>query len=88
MKTSLNLSLARVLHVYGDHTGLLADTGIPLLQFMKYVHLAQLHFGLIITRPDTLPAILFKKLNSPFPLSKCTPQPWIITYGTQFTLSR
>jgi len=69
MKTSLNLSLARVLHVYGDHTGLLADTGIPLRQFMKYVHLAQLHFGLIITRPDTLPAILFKKLNSPFPLS-------------------
>ena len=26
MQTSLNLSLARVLHVYGDHTGLLADT--------------------------------------------------------------
>jgi len=27
MQTSLSLSLARVLHVYGDHTGLLADTG-------------------------------------------------------------
>ena len=42
MQTSLNLSLARVLHVYGDHTGLLADTGIPPLQVQltRYVHLA------------------------------------------------
>jgi len=64
-----NLSLARVLHVYGDHTALLADTGIPPLQLTKYVHLAQLHFRLTITRPDTLPALLFKKLNTPFPLS-------------------
>jgi len=44
MQTSLNLSLARVLHVYGDHTGLLADTGIPPLRLTRYVHLAQLHF--------------------------------------------
>ena len=29
MQTSLNLSLACVLHVYGVHTGLLADTGMP-----------------------------------------------------------
>ena len=29
MQTSLNLSLARVLHVFGDHARLLADTGIP-----------------------------------------------------------
>jgi len=35
MQTSLNLSLARVLHVYGDHTGLLADTGIPPLQLTR-----------------------------------------------------
>ena len=71
MQTSLNLSLARVLHVYGDHIGLLADTRIPPLQLTtrKHVHLAQLHFRLTITRPDTLPALLFKKLNSPFPLS-------------------
>jgi len=69
MQTSLNLSLARVLHVYGDHTALLADTGIPPLQLTKYVHLAQLHFRLTIIRPDTLPALLFKKLNTPFPLS-------------------
>jgi len=69
MQTSLNLSLARVLHVYGDHTVLLADTGIPPLQWTKYVHLAQLHFRLTITRPDTLPALLFKKINTPFPLS-------------------
>jgi len=68
MQTSLNLSLARVLHVYGDHTGLLADTGIPPLQLTRYVHLAQLHFRLTITRPDTLLALLFKKLNSSLPL--------------------
>ena len=48
--------------------GLLADTGIPPLQLTRYVHLAQLHFRLTITRPDTLPALLFKKLNSFLPL--------------------
>jgi len=68
LQTSLNLSLARVLHVYGDHTGLLADTRIPPLQLTRYVHLAQLNFRLTITRPDTLPALLFKKLNSSLPL--------------------
>ena len=69
MQTSLNLSLARVLHVYGDHTGLFADTGIPPLQLTRYLHLAQLHFRLTITKPDTLPALLFKKLSSSLPLS-------------------
>ena len=64
MQTSLNLSL----HVYGDHAGLLADTGIPPLLLTRYVHLAQLHFRLTITRPDTLPALLFQKLNSSLPL--------------------
>jgi len=68
MRTSLNLSLARVLHVYGDHTGLLADTGIPPFQLTRYVHLAQLHLRLTITGPDTLPALLFHRLNSSFPL--------------------
>ena len=61
MQTSLNLSLARVLHVYGDYTGHLADTGIPPLPVTKYVHLAQLYFRLTTTRPDTLLALLFKK---------------------------
>jgi len=59
MQTRLNLSLARVLHVYGDHIGLRP------LQLTKYVHLAQL----TITRPDTLPALIFKKPNSSLPLS-------------------
>ena len=68
MQTCLNLSLARVLHVYGDHTGLLADTGIPPLQLSRYVHLAQLHFRLTITTPDTLPALLFHRLNWSLPL--------------------
>jgi len=36
MQASLNLSLDRVLHVYGDHTPLLVDTGIPPLQ-LTYV---------------------------------------------------
>ena len=35
---------------------------------LKYVHLAQLHFRLTITRPDTLPALFFKRLNSSLPL--------------------
>jgi len=68
MQTSLNVSLARVLHVYGEHTGLSADTGIPPLQLTRYVHLIQLHFRLTITRPDTLPALLFTKPNSSLPL--------------------
>ena len=69
MQTSLNLSLARVLHVYGDHTGLLADTEIPpLVLTLRYVHLAQLHFRLTVTRPDTLPALLFHRLKSSLPL--------------------
>jgi len=29
LQTSLNRSLARTLHVYGNHTALLADTGVP-----------------------------------------------------------
>ena len=32
LQTSLNLSLTHALHVYGDHTALLTDTGVsPLL---------------------------------------------------------
>jgi len=46
----------------------LADTGIPPLQLTRYVHLIQLHFRLTITRPDTLPALLFTKPNSSLPL--------------------
>ena len=69
MQTSLNLSLAIVLHVYGNHTALLADTEIPPLRLTQYVHLAQLHFRLTLTRPDTLPALLFKTLNTLSPLS-------------------
>jgi len=73
MQTSLNLSLTRVLHVYGDHTGLLTDTGILRLQLTKYVHLDQLHFSLTITRPDTRPALIFQKLNTSFPLLNLHP---------------
>jgi len=86
MQTSLNLSLARVLHVYGDHTGIfkLAHTGIPPLQLTKYVHLAQLHCRLTMTRPDTLSALLFKKLNSSLPLPNLhtSTQDYHIRYAT------
>ena len=41
----------------------MADTGVPPPQLTRYLHLAQLHFRLTITRPDTLPALLFTKLN-------------------------
>ena len=44
LQTSLNLSLARVLHVYGDHTALLADAGVPPLNLIQYTYLAQFHF--------------------------------------------
>ena len=63
LQTSLNLSLARALHVYGDHTALLADTGVPPLNLIQYTHLAQLHFRLTKTQSDTLPATLFKTFN-------------------------
>jgi len=35
-------SLARALHVYGDHSALLADTGIPPLTLIQYTNLAQI----------------------------------------------
>ena len=41
LQTSLNLSLARALHVYGDHTAVLANTGAPLLTLRQYTHLSQ-----------------------------------------------
>ena len=82
MQTSLNLSLARVLHVYGDHTRLLADTGITPLQLTKYVHLAPLHFKLTITRPDTLLVLLCKKINTPCPLSNLHTTNYHIRYAT------
>jgi len=44
LQTSLNLSLAHALHVYGDHKALLVDTGVPPLNLIQYTHLVQLHF--------------------------------------------
>jgi len=73
LQTSLNLSLARALHVYGDHTALLADTGVPPLSLIQYTHLAQLHFRLTKTRSDTLPATLFKTFNKSLALSNLHP---------------
>ena len=35
---------------------------------MRYIHITKLHFRLTITRPDTLPALLFERLNSSLPL--------------------
>jgi len=69
LQTSLNLSLARALHVYGDHTALLADTGVPPLNLVQYTRLAQFHFRLTKTHSDTLPATLFKTFNKPLALN-------------------
>jgi len=38
LQTSLNLSLARALHVHGDHTALPAETGVPPLTLIQYTH--------------------------------------------------
>ena len=73
LQNSLNLSLARALHVYGDHTALLADTGVPPLSLVQYTHLAQLHFRLTKTRSDTLPATLFKTFKKSLALSNLHP---------------
>jgi len=66
-------SLARALHVYGDHTALLADTGVPPLNLIQYTHLAQLHFRLTKTRSGTLPVTLFKTFNKPLALNNLHP---------------
>jgi len=84
LQTSLNLSLARTLHVYGDHTALLADTGAPLRTLIQYTHLAQLHFCLTKTRPDTLPATLFKTFNKSLALSNL--HPFTLDYHIQNSL--
>ena len=69
LQTSLNLSLSRALHVYGDHIALLADTGVPPLNLIQYTRLAQLHFCLTKTKPDTLHATVFKTFNESLALS-------------------
>ena len=73
LQTSLKLSLARAFHVYGDHTALLEDAGVPPLNLIQYTHLAQLHFRLTKTQSDTLPATLFKTFNKPLALNNLHP---------------
>ena len=95
MQTSPSLSLARVLHMYGDHTRLLTDMGIPLLKLTRCIYLAEVHFRLIRTRLDTLsallfqklnlkPALLFQKLNTPLTLSNL--HPTILDHHTRYTI--
>ena len=69
LQTSLNLSLARALHVYGDHTALLADAG----DLIQYTHLVQFHFRLTKVHSDTLPATLFKTFNKSLALNNLHP---------------
>ena len=73
VQASLNLSLARALHVHGDHTALLADAGIPRLTLIQDTHLALMHFRLTKRRTDTLPAMLFKTFNKSPTLSNLHP---------------
>jgi len=91
LQTSLNLSLARAVHVCGDHTALLVDTGVPPLNLIQYTHLAQLHFCFTKTQPDTLPATLFKIFNKPLAFNSLsttsTTLPSTTTSGTHITNS-
>ena len=73
LQTSLNLFLARALNVYGDHTALLADTGVTPLNLIQYTHLTQLHFRLTKAQPNTLAATLFKTFNKSLALSNLHP---------------
>jgi len=73
LQTSLNLSLARALHVYCDHTALLVDTGVPPLNLIQHTYHAQSHFRLTKTHSDALPATLFKTLNKPLALNNLHP---------------
>jgi len=73
LQTSLNFSLSRTLHVYRDHTAVLADTGVPPLNLIQYIHLAQSHFCLTETQPDTLAATLFETFNEALALSNLHP---------------
>ena len=69
LQTNLNLSLARALHVYGDHIALLA----PPLNLIQYTHLAQFHFRLTKVHSDTLLATLFKTFDKPLALHNLHP---------------
>jgi len=85
LQTSLNLSLARALHVYGDHTALLADTGVPPLDLIQYTHLAQLQSQ----KHSLIPFLLLcsRLLTSHSPSTTCTPLPAPTTSGTHSTNS-
>jgi len=86
LQTSLNLSIARALHVYGDHTALLVNTGVPPLNLIQYTHLAQLHFRLTnILIPFRL--LCSRLLTSHSPSTTFTPLPSTTTSGTHFTNS-
>jgi len=86
LQTSLNLSLARAFHVYGDHTALLADTGVPPLSLVQYTHLAQLHFWLTKTHPCCYFIQKFYQVTSP-QQPPPTPPPSTTTFRTHFTNS-
>ena len=86
-QTSLNISLARALHVYGDHTALLADTGVPPLHLIQYTHLAQFHFRL--TKHILIPflPLCLRPLTNHLPSITSIPLPSTTTFGTHCTNS-
>ena len=55
LQISLNRSLKRCLHVYGEDTAILADTGIPPLRIYRSVQLAQFRLRLRYSGADSIP---------------------------------
>jgi len=73
-------SSGNILRVQWLRKKFLANTGIPPFNLIRCVHLSLIHFRITTTQLNTLPALMFTKLNSPLPLSSlhpnsCLPHP-------------
>ena len=64
LQISLNRSLKRCLHVYGEDTAILADIGIPPLRIYRLVQLAQFRFRLRYSAADSIPHSLWAMWHS------------------------
>jgi len=86
LQTSLNLSLVRALHVYGDHTTLLADTGVPPLILISTPTFPNTFF---LQKHILIPFLLLclRILTSHSPSTTFIPLPSTTTSGIHFTNS-
>ena len=62
LQVTLNRSLARSLHVYGETTALCADMGVPPLRLTQQVQQAQLAFRWTHVYSDSIPGVMYSKL--------------------------